>query len=172
MTDTGVYANLKANGLSCYGAVETRNPNNGFTFLANGFVSGPFDWYDSFLDQIWLNDSIVVSLLTLLTTVGSIPYSDPGYTTIDNVIVTGPVDAALNFGAIRAGVPLSPTQVAYVNGQAGANVAPVIQELGYYLLIKPAAPSVRQNRQTPPMTLFYTDGQSIQEISLQSLEVA
>lgn len=172
VTSTAIAAQLTANGLSYYGAVQTRNPNNNFTFLANGFVSGPFDWYDSYLDQVWMNDNIVVTLLKLLTTIGSIPYNAAGYAMLDNVIASGPVAAALKFGAIRSGVPLSATQTAYVNNAAGANVAAVIQETGWYLLIQPAAPSVRQARTSPPMTLFYTDGQSIQKISLQSLEVA
>lgn len=167
-----VSANLKTNGMNYYALVSTRNQANNSLFYTPGTVSGPFLWTDSFIDQMWLNDQIVVSLLAFLETIGSLAYVSAGYTAIENVVANGPIEAALNFGAIRTGVPLSPTQTAYVNNAAGLNVAPIIQTQGWYLLIQPASPTVRQARTSPPMTLFYTDGQSIQVLQIQSLEVA
>ena len=172
VVSTQVYANLKQNGANCFTLVSTRNQANNSVFFANGAISGPFKWIDSFLDQMWLTDQIQVELLDFLRTLPSIPYNTAGYTAIEQVLAAGPIDAALNFGAIRTGVPLSADQIAYVNNAAGLNVAPVITEVGWYLLIQPASPAVRAARLSPAMTLFYTDGQSVQVLNLQSLEVA
>lgn len=172
VVSTQVYTNLKTNGANCFVLVSTRNQANNSVFMANGTISGPFSWLDSFLDQEWLTDQLQVTLLAFLRTLPSVPYSAAGYTAIEQVVAGGPIDAALNFGAIRVGVPLSSTQIAYVNNAAGLNVAPVITEVGWYLLIQPASPTVRAARLTPPMTLFYCDGQSVQQLNLSSLEVA
>jgi uncharacterized protein YcgL (UPF0745 family) len=77
----------------------------------------------------------------------------------------------LNFGAIRTDVPLSESQAAQVNTAAGLKVDTTINTQGYYLQILPASAQVRQNRQSPPMTLWYTDGGSIQYINLASIDI-
>lgn len=168
VTDQTSADNLIANGYNFYGSYSTANDN--FTFLQRGSISGPFDWADSYVNQIWLNNQLQLALLVLLTQVGSIPYNQAGYGLLA-AACADPINAAINFGAIRAGVTLSAAQIAEVNNAAGRSISGVLQTRGWYLLIQDASPQVRAARGSPPMTLWYMDGQSVQAINLQSLEV-
>jgi hypothetical protein len=162
-------ANLLANGYSFYGAYATRN--QGFTFFYNGAMPGTFSWIDTFVDDAWMNDQAAVDLMTLLTNVGSDAYNAQGYGLIRTALTGGMIAAALNFGAIRTGVTLSATQIAEVNQLAGQVVNNVISTLGYYLQIQDPGAVVRQLRGSPIIKLFYTDGGSIQNIDLSSLDI-
>jgi len=166
--DGTVSKNLEANGYNFMGDYTTRNDE--FIFLANGVVTGPFQWLDSYLDQIWLNNALQLALMVLLTNMKSIPYNDAGYTLI-RAACRDPIDAAVNFGAIRAGVPLSQLQAAEVNSAAGVRIDDVLSNRGWYLQVLPATAQVRAARGSPPCSLWYTDGQSVQRINLASVEV-
>jgi hypothetical protein len=162
-------AQLIANGCNFYGAYGTTSVVS--NYYQPGSISGPFLWGDSYTDQQWLNSNLQAAVLTLLGQVGNIPYNAQGYTLIAEAC-SGPIAQALQFGAIRAGVVLSATQAAYVNNAAGFAVSAIIQARGWYLLIQPATAKVRAARGSPPISLYYTDGQSIQTINLFSEEVA
>ncbi|MNL74232.1 hypothetical protein D3C87_1998350 [compost metagenome] len=82
-----------------------------------------------------------------------------------------PVNAAVNFGAIRAGVPLSALQKSQVNNQAGVEISGTLETRGWYLQILPATAQVRAARGTPPMTFWYMDGGSVQKLTLASLAI-
>ena len=160
--------NLKTNGYNFFGDWTTRN--DAFIFFANGTVTGPFEWLDSYLNQIWLNNQLQLAILSLMVAMKSIPYNDAGYTLI-RAACRDPIDAAVNFGAIRAGVPLSAAQAAEVNFAAGVKIDDVLGNRGWYLQVNPATAQVRAARGSPPCSLWYMDGQSIQQINLASVEV-
>ena len=82
-----------------------------------------------------------------------------------------PIQAALNFGAIRAGVSLSAAQTAEVNTAAGQDVADSIESQGYFLQIKDPGATVRGQRGTPIVNFWYTDGGSVQTITLASINI-
>ena len=90
----------------------------------------------------------------------------PQYPTSNSVTLA--IDQAKSFGAIREGIPLSSSQKLVVNTAAGFQIDDVLTARGWYLLIQPATPQVRQARGTPPCTFFYCDGGSIQKITLAS----
>lgn len=163
-----IYDNLISNGYNCYGAFATANSN--FVFFSNGAISGPFLWADSYVDQIWLNNSLQLANATLLTSVGSIPYNNAGAAQIESALAD-PINAAVNFGAIRAGVQLSASQISAVNNAAGLKIDGTLSQRGWYLLVSPATPTVRQARNSPPITFWYVDGQSIQKINVSSVEL-
>ncbi|MHB8283948.1 MAG: DUF3383 domain-containing protein, partial [Caulobacteraceae bacterium] len=167
VTSATVAAQLIANSVNFYGAYATASTS--FTFLQTGAVSGKFLWLDSFLNQVWLNDSLQGALLALETAVGSIPYNQDGYTLI-KAAMQGPAQAGLTFGAIRAGVVLSATQIAEINAAAGLDVASVVSQVGYYIQVLDPGSTVRVARGSPIITFWYCDGQSIQNITLNSLE--
>jgi hypothetical protein len=174
VTNLTASVNLAANGYNYYGAWATANQQ--FIGLAPGTVTGPFEWLDSFVDQIWLNNSFQAALVNLLFNVNSIPYNTTGYALIRNTCLgtpdaPGPILAGLNFGAFAGGVPLSSTQVAQVNAAAGTRIDDVLSANGWYLQILPATPTARANRTTPPCTFWYNDAGSIQQITLASIEV-
>ena len=106
--------------------------------------------------------------MLLLKSVNSIPYNQQGYTLIRAALLD-PILAAVNFGAIRAGVTLSQAQIAEVNNQAGVTIDTILSTRGWYLQVLDASPQVRQARGSPPCTLWYMDGQSIQKISLNTV---
>ncbi len=157
---------LEANGYNFYGQYATAN--QGFTFFYPGSVSGQYLFLDEYVNEIYLNAQLQLALLTLLTSVPSIPYNAEGYALIDAAI-SDPIIEALNFGSIRPNVPLSAQQAANVNNVAGAQISNVLQARGWYVQIKPATAQVRAARQSPPMTLFYMDGGSIHKIVLASI---
>lgn len=158
----------KGNFYNFYGAYATRNDQ--FVWENRGFISGPFLWADSYINQIWMNNALQLALMVLLRSTYSIPYNRQGYALIEAACLD-PINAALLFGAIRAGITLSASQRAQVNANAGIDIADVIQARGWYLQISDAAPQVRAARASPPATLWYTDGQSVQAINLASIEI-
>ena len=181
VTNGTASTNLIANDYNFYGAYATAAQQ--FNWFVPGQITGPFLWIDSYLNQIWLNNELQLALMVLLSQMRSIPYNPVGYGYIREALTAGasattialpppsPVAAALNAGVIRQNVPLSSTQIQFVNAAAGMAIDQLLSTQGWYLLIQPATPTVRQARGSPPMTLFYMDGESIQKISLASVEV-
>lgn len=159
---------LIANGYNFYGSYATADQS--FTFLYPGSVLGQWAWADSYINQIWLNAQLQLAMFSLLQSVGSIPYNAAGYAMIE-AACADPLNAAVNFGAIRTGVALSASQASQIRNAVGQDVSGVITATGYYLQIKPATASQRVTRSSPSMTLYYADGGSIQKLTLASIEV-
>jgi hypothetical protein len=159
---------LIANGYNFYGSYATANQD--FTFFYPGSMPGQWKWIDSYVNQIWLNAQLQLAMFTLLQSVGSIPYNAQGYALIDAAVMD-PINAAVNFGAIRTGVALSASQIAQIRNAVGADVSATITATGYYLRIVPATAAIRVGRTSPAMTLYYADGGSIQKLNLASIEV-
>lgn len=168
VTDGDVAENLIANGYNFYGVYGSRADE--FSFIYPGTISGAFLWADSYINQIQMNDSFVVALMNLLQNAFSVPYNAAGRAQIE-ASLADPINAALNFGTIRAGITLSASQIAAVNSQAGAQISGTLQTRGWYLQVLEASAAVRQARGSPPCTFWYTDGQSVQKIDLLSIEV-
>ena len=168
VTNGTVAANLITNGYNYYGAYGFRNQTDNSNFFYPGSISGPFKWIDSYVNQIWLNNALQLSLVDLLLSVYSIPYNAQGYALIAAALQT-PINAALNFGAFDVGVTLSPTQIAELNN-VGCDTA-ALQNNGFYVLIGNASAQTRAARASPPITLWYVDGGSVQSIQLASIEV-
>jgi hypothetical protein len=51
---------------------------NQFQFFYLGQISGEFEWIDSYVNQIWLNNALQQADMTLLTQVNSVPYNVEG----------------------------------------------------------------------------------------------
>jgi len=111
-----------------------------------------------------------VAMLNLLKAMKAIPYNIRGRTAINSAALD-PINSALNFGSIVGGVTLSSAQRQEVNSAAGTNIADTLQTRGWYLQVLDADPSVRTTRGSPPITLWYTDGGSIQKINLASIDI-
>lgn len=154
------------NGYNFYGAYGT--PNQNFIQYQRGTISGPYQWLDTYVNQIQLNASLQLALMLFLSNTTSVPYNSAGYAAIETALAD-PINAALNFGTIRAGVTLSSTQITEVNTAAGLPIDNVLSTIGWYLQVLDASPTVRQGRTSPPMTLWYMDGESIQSINLASI---
>lgn len=168
VTDAQVAANLIGNSYNYYGAYATAN--QGFVFLYDGQISGSFLWLDSYVNQIYLNAALQLAGMTLVTTVGSIPYNTAGYTLIQQAFMD-PINAAINFGSIRQGVTLTALQAAAVNAAAGVKIDDVLSTRGWYLQVLDPGAQARAARTTPVCNFWYTDGSAVQQITLASIDV-
>lgn len=168
VTDATEAQNLLGNGYNFYGSYATANQQ--FSFLQNGQISGDWNWIDAYVNQIYFNSQCQLALVELLAHTNSVPYNATGYALLRSALLD-PIGEALNNGTIKAGVTLSNAQRAQINTAANGNVADTLQNQGWYLQILDADPSVRAVRGSPPMTLWYTDGGSIQSIELSSIDV-
>lgn len=170
VTDPTTAGNATSNGYNFYGAFGSNNPANNQNWMSPGSVSGEWDWADTYLNQIWLNANLQLAMVTLLTSVGSIPYNAQGYALVD-AAAQDPISAAVNFGAIRTGVVLSAAQIAEIQYALGFDASAAITQTGYYLSIQNAPATTRVARSSPPMTLYYQDGESIQQLDLASIVI-
>lgn len=169
VTNDTVYENLKANGYNAYLGVATANEQ--FTYAAPGQISGAFAWFDTYVNQIFLNSQFQLALITLLTGTPAVPYVTRGYNLIRNALL-GPIKGGLNFGSIVAGVQLSSSQSAAINNATGdTSATATIQNTGWYLQILDPGAIVRGGRGTPTINFYYTDGGSVQQISMSSVDV-
>lgn len=154
------------NGYNFYGAYSTAKRD--YIWYQRGTISGPYLWYDTYVNQIWLNQSFITDIADYLNVANSIPYNTAGYTSVEQVLANT-IKAALNCGVIVKGVPLSSTQIVEVNTAAGKDIASTIQQQGWYLLAVPATPVQRQARTSPPFRFFYCDGGSVQALNMGSV---
>lgn len=168
VTDATAAANLIANGYNFYGAYATAK--QGYTFMYPGQITGEWEWVDTYANQIWLNANLQTAMFDLLKSVGSIPYNAAGYALVESACLA-PLAAAVNFGAIRVGINLSASQIAQIKNAVGSDVSTAILAKGYYLKISEAAAATRVARSSPPLTLYYADGGSIQKLTLASIEI-
>lgn len=157
-------------GVNFYGNYATRN--QAFIQWQRGLISGPFQWKDSYVDEIWLNNNLQLGIMSGLTSANSVPYNTLGNATIESWCMPA-ITAAVNFGAIVAGVTLSAAQIQEVNTQAGIAIDQVLFNRGWYLqvLANTATSQTRASRSSPPCTLWYCDGGQVQAINLASIEI-
>jgi hypothetical protein len=168
VTDATIADNLIGNGYNFYGSYATANDL--FTFLQPGQISGAWDWIDAYINQIQLNAAFQLAFMELLSNINSVPYNENGYNLL-RAAAQDPIDAALNFGSIQAGIALSSSQAAQVNTAAGYRISDTLSQRGWYLQVSPADALTRAARESPPMTFWYTDGGSVQRIELSSIDV-
>ncbi len=170
VSDLTSAANLEANGVNFYGAYATANDE--FLLFQTGQVSGPFAWIDSYINQIQLSNAFQLALVSLLASqqTKSLPYNVDGYALIKQAMAD-PIAQAVNFGSIRAGVSLSALQAAQVNSAAGRPIDSVLYRRGWYLQVLDPTAQVRGSRGTPVINFWYMDGQSVQRITLNSINI-
>lgn len=169
VSDPTIAANLDANGYNYYAAVATRN--QAFQYLRQGQISGEWDWVDEYVDQIFLNSQVQLALLTFAMSQNSIPYNDPGYALIRGAM-KAPITQGLLNGSIKTGIQLSPAQVqSLIQATGGIDISGTLFAQGWYLQILDPGAQARGNRTTPNMTLWYTDGGSIQQLTLASIDI-
>lgn len=169
ITDETAYNNMLANGYNGYCDFATSNDQ--FVNYQPGSTPGSWRWFDSYINQIWLNSELQLALVGLMTRVNSLPYNSEGYNLMRSAL-QDPIQRGLNAGVIQPGITLSNSQRAEINVAADSEgAADALQSFGYFLQILDASPEVRAARGSPPSTLWYTDGGSIQYIELASIAV-
>jgi hypothetical protein len=164
--DGTIAQNLLSKGMDFYGDYTTAD--QAFIWYYNGSVTGEFEWLDSYLDQIWYNSNLQLAGMVLLQNTRSIPFNRYGAGLIQAALLD-PTIAAVNAGVIQPGVTLSAAQAAEVNGAAGAVIDGVLSTRGWYIQVKIPSAQVRQARGPWPVNAWYTDGQSVQQITINSV---
>ena len=145
-------------------------PNQISINFQRGTISGPYQWIDSYVNQIWLTAQFQSAAYNYMLAVKSFPYTPAGYANFE-LAMQSVIDAGLSFGAFAGGVTLSPAQIAAVNNQAGANIAQTLQTQGYYFQILDPGTTVRQSRGSPIVTFWYVDEGSVQSLTIGSESV-
>lgn len=167
VTDQTSYSNMIANGYSAYCNFSVQSQPN---MLANGQISGPFLWCDSYFGSIFLKVNFQADLVALLQAQNSIPYNSQGYALIQ-AACQDTINAGLNNGVIRSGVTPSASEAAQMNAAAGLRIDNYLGTRGWYFQAKDPGATARAARQTPICNFWYMDGQSVQQINLASIDV-
>lgn len=168
VTDPTVALNLISNGYNFYGNYATRAQQ--FQWFQDGQVSGSWEWLDPYVDQLYWNAALQLALAELMTNVKSIPYNGQGYNLIRTALMSV-IQQMLSFGAIKSGIVLSGSQVAALTAAVGIDISTTLFNFGYYLQVVDPGANVRADRGSPICNLYYTDGGSIQKITLGSVDV-
>lgn len=162
---------LKTKGYNFYGVWASSTSN--FTFMYEGRISGQYIWLDSWFCQVWMRRQFQYYFIMTLLARGQIPYNTDGKGILTTAIKPA-IDQYMSFGAIRPGVALADEQIQQLK-QAGLNQSQInsITTVGYYLKVdmERVSPQTRVNRSSPPINFWYTDGQSVQQINMNSIEI-
>lgn len=164
--ETGTNAiNLTAQGMNFMGDYATRNDQ--FIFLYPGQMFGSWSWIDTYLNAVWLNNVLQVSLMNGLSQSPRTPYTNEGYTMV-RAWCQDPVNRAVKNGVIEAGVTLSESQKAQLFRETGRDISSEVFTNGYYLIVEDPSPSVRVTRDSPNCSLYFTYGGAIHKLVLAS----
>lgn len=171
VTDEDIALALKANGYNFYGVWASATTD--FTFMMEGRISGQYVWLDSWYCQVWMRRYFQSCFIKTLLAKGQIAYNTEGKGILSAAIKPA-IDDFIKFGAIRSGIYLSDDQTQSLK-QAGLNLSQIsnITAVGYYLKIdmENVTPQTRVRRGSPPINFWYTDGQSVQQINMNSIEI-
>lgn len=160
--------NLKAQGMNFMGDYATRNDQ--FIFMYPGGMFGTWDWIDTYLNAIWLNNALQVACMAGFEQTPRVPYNEEGYTLI-RAWMQDPVNRALYSGVIDTGVTLSESQKAQLTREAGRDISGELFTDGYVIQVNDPAPAVRQQRDSPEASVWYTYGGSVHRLDIASTAV-
>lgn len=165
---------LEALKMNFMGDYATRNDQ--FIFLYPGRMFGSWSWIDTYLNAVWLNNALQVAIMAGFNQTPRVPYNEDGYTLI-RAWCQDPINRALYNGVIDTGVALSTSQKAQLQREAGRDISGELDTDGYVLQIgfdEEAASTeaaVRQQRESPEASLWYTYGGSVHRLNLASTAV-
>ena len=168
VTDAQTAAALEANGWNFYGNYATRNDL--FYLFFPGAMFGNYSFIDPYINAIWLKNVIQVSCMAGLAASGRVPYNDAGYALIRAWLVD-PVNRALRNGTIDVGVTLSESQKAQLIQEAGEDISEELFTNGFVIRIDDPGASVRVNRESPTISLWYTYGGGVNRLEIASTTI-
>jgi hypothetical protein len=133
-----------------------------------GTISGPYDWLNSYVNQIWLNNQFVVQGRAYMKSVNSFSYTPAGYSNFAVAMQTT-IQAGLTFGAYAPGVDLSSSETLQVNNLAGKNIASTLETQGWYFQCLDPGAAARASRGSPIIKFFYCDEGDVQALNIGSV---
>lgn len=168
VNDGQMAAALEAQDWNFYGSYATRNDL--FYLFFPGVMFGQYGFIDPYINAIWLKNVIQVSCMAGLAASGRVPYNDAGYALIRAWLVD-PVNRALRNGTIDAGVTLSESQKAQLIQEAGEDISEELFTNGFVIRIDDPGASVRVNRESPTISLWYTYGGGVNRLEIASTAI-
>lgn len=160
---------LESKNCNYYGKFATRNSDFVFFYPAKLSASN-YSFVDSYVNAVWLNNSLQLALMDGLTSINSAPYNDTGYTMI-RAWMMDTIASALNNGTIHTGVSLTEAQRNQLLNEAGLDISGELTNDGYYLQINDPGANIRARRETPNINLWYTYGGAVQRIEVTSTAI-
>lgn len=159
---------LEGRNVNGYGKFATRNDD--FLFLYPARMYGDYRFIDTYVNAVWFNNAIQASIMNGLRISARTPYNETGYAKIRAWIMDA-VNRAKNNGVIDAGVSLSETQISELMQEAGRDISGELFTNGYVLQVTDAGASVRVNRESPNVSLWYTYAGNVQRIVVASTAI-
>lgn len=163
------YDTLTGKGYNCY--VRDGSANNTFFGYQRGTITGNYGFSDAYVNHVWLNDALQVSIRELLADVNSLPYNNFSKAKIQSAIM-GDINTAKNAGVINTEVVLGEEIITQVMEETGLDdVETTLFTQGWLLVVKDATDEQRASRTSPESRFYYVDGGSIQKIDLISTAI-
>lgn len=160
--------NLTAQNMNFMGDYAARNDR--FIFLYPGRMFGSWEWIDTYLNAVWLNNALQAACMAGFGQTPRVPYNEEGYTLI-RAWMQDPINRALNAGIIDTGVTLSAAQKAELLREAGRDISGELFTDGYVIRVNDPAPAVRRKRESPEVSVWYTYGGSVHRLDAASTAV-
>lgn len=163
VTDTTLSGTYDAIRVNYYG--NTQQGGDVLSFYQRGFLSGlpsaPVDM-GVFANEIFLKDSIGVSIINLLLAVSAVPANDTGRAQV-LAAIQAPIDVGLFNGTISVGKTLNSTQIAFITSVTGDDTAHIqIKNAGYW--ISAAVVEQTPNNFAIVYTLIYAKNDVIRKV--------
>jgi hypothetical protein len=156
------------NGYNFYGAYATAGQSN--IWFQRNFVTGPFQWLDSYINQIVLNSQMQDDLLTLFANSKSIPFTSAGAALI-SAALQPTIQQFLGFGAFGPGTLTASQAQQIAQATGSATAANTIATQGWYLQVVQPSASVQTSRGPWQVNFYYLDSGCVQSIALSSVAV-
>ena len=160
--------NSFGNGYNVYAAVASATAQ--FQWFQRSTMPGPWLWVDAYMNAAWLDAAGQAVILAAFGTLNAIPFNATGANQLKTVLQPV-IQQGLAFGMYSPGVTLTGAQIAAVNAAAGKDIATTLANVGYFLLIQPASPTVRANRGPWQIVLYYTDAGSVQAVNFNTIAI-
>lgn len=167
-TTDSMHDQLTAAGYNFYGQYSENNLTE--KYWAQGSITGDYAWIDAWVGQVWLNANLKQAGIQLLKSDQYLPYGDSGRVAIEAAL-TQIVEKFKNWGGITIGTELDENQILSIINTVGVDITSTLSNRGYYIYVGPFTSSMRANRTTPEIYLWYTDGSVIQQLYINSVEV-
>lgn len=157
--------NLIAQNMNFMGDYATRNDQ--FVFMYPGRMFGSWTWIDTYLNAVWLDNALQVACMSGFEQCPRVPYTEAGYTLI-RAWLQDPISRALYSGIIDTGMTLSNSQKAELTREAGRDISGELYTDGYVIQVNDPAPAVRQERESPEVSIWYSYAGSVHRLDVAS----
>ena len=139
--------------------------NSEFRLVNRGILSSTlYNFIDVLYGMIWFKSALQTSILNGLTSVNRAPYTPYGYAQV-KAWIQDPITTALRNGVIDTGLALSESQKTQIMNEVGEDISNDLFAKGYWYRVDDPSASVRTERDSPVIYIYYTYAGAIQKIS-------